>query len=61
MGKRKSPAQIEKEEFTCDKCKKQFDEICSFTQYGNEARKNEYLKGSKYCEECFKIVEDQIS
>lgn len=61
MGKRKSTAKELKEEFKCDKCKKQFEEICSFTQYGNEARKNEYLKGSKYCEECFKIVEEEIS
>lgn len=48
-------------EFVCDKCQKEFEEICSFSQYGSSARNSEYLKGSKYCDECFKKVEEEIS
>jgi len=50
-----------KEDMKCDKCKKFFEEIWSFTQYGNDKRSEEHKKGRKYCEKCFKIVEDKIS
>lgn len=48
------------DEFTCSKCKKKCKEVWSFTQYGGEARKEEYLKGTSYCEECFKKMEEKI-
>lgn len=61
MEKGPTKAEINKE-FTCSMrgCKKKCDEIWSFTQYGGEARKEEYLKGNSYCEECFKKKEEKI-
>ena len=55
-------AEINKE-FTCSMrgCKKKCEEIWSFTQYGGKARKEEYLKGTSYCEECFKKMEEKLS
>lgn len=47
--------------FVCHKCQKIFDEICSFTQYGSDARNYEYLEGNEYCEKCFDIIEEEIS
>jgi|VirMetMinimDraft_7_1064189.scaffolds.fasta_scaffold20426_5 hypothetical protein len=61
MDKGPSQAEINKE-FTCsnNKCKKKCDEVWSFTNYGGEARKQEYLKGTSYCEECFKKKEEEL-
>jgi hypothetical protein len=61
MNKGPSVAEINKE-FTCSMrgCKKKCEEIWSFTQYGGEARRQEYLKGTSYCEECFKKMEEKL-
>ena len=61
MTKGPTRAEINKE-FTCDYrgCKKKCDEIWSFTQYGGRARKEEYLKGKTYCEDCFKKMEEKL-
>lgn len=61
MGKGPTKAEIEKE-FTCsnNKCKKKCDEIWSFTQYGGEARKEEFLKDTGYCKKCFEQKEREI-
>jgi hypothetical protein len=47
--------------FKCDKCKKQFEEVWSFTQYGGEERKKEFEKNTHYCEKCFLVKEQEIS
>ena len=54
-------AEVNKE-FTCSnkKCKKKCEEIWSFTNYGGEARKQDYLQGNSYCEECFKKKEEEL-
>lgn len=58
--KEPTKAQIRKE-FTCSMCKKEFDEICSFTPYGNPKRVEEYQKNKNYCNSCFEIKEKEIS
>ncbi len=47
------PTKAEIKEFTCYTCKKECDEICTFSEYGTEARKAESLKNRGYCEPCF--------
>lgn len=56
MGDRMS----EKKEFTCCMCKKEFDEICKFSEYGTEKRKAEALKDKSYCDGCFDIKAEQL-
>ena len=59
MSKGQSAAEINKE-FTCsnNKCKKKCEEVWTFTTYGGQKRKDDYLKGNSYCEECFKKKEE---
>lgn len=59
MGERKT--EILEPGFCCHKCLKVFQEIWSFTQYGNDDRNSEYLEGNHYCEKCFTIIEEEIS
>lgn len=62
MEKGPNRAGINKE-FTCDYrgCKKKCEEVWSFTQYGGEARREEFLKGTSYCEDCFKKMEEKLA
>ena len=62
MAKGPTRAEITKE-FTCSArgCKKKCEEIWSFTQYGGEKRREDFLKGNSYCEDCFKKKEIEFS
>jgi len=51
---------VKQKDFTCDKCKGVFDEICQFTPYGNPKRKEQFIKKKKYCEKCFEIIEKNL-
>lgn len=61
MGEGSDKAEITKE-FICSnkKCRKKCEEVWMFTQYGGENRKEEYLKGNSYCQECFEKMEKEL-
>lgn len=49
-------------EFTCDngKCRKECEEIWSFTQYGGKKRQEEAKKNKSYCKDCFEEIEEKL-
>lgn len=50
----------EKTDFTCSTCKKEFEEICTFSEFGSEKRRIEALKAKSYCEDCFDLKAEQL-